>query len=69
MSYLEMGCRGLQGLEIQETQEWETRLVSILERNRLHLTLHWERNLRLQGSCRFLEEKKDKKRQNSATET
>lgn len=69
VSNLEMGCRGWQVLEIQETREWETRLVSSPERNHLHLMLHWERNLPLQGSCRFLEEKEtNKKRKKSVTE-
>lgn len=57
-----MGCKGLQVLEILETQEWGTRLASILVRNRLHLTLRWERNLQHQASCRFLEGEADKKR-------
>lgn len=59
MSNLEMECRGLLALETQETQEWETRLVNSLEKSHLHLMLHWERNLLPQGSCRFLEEKKE----------
>lgn len=52
-----MGCTGWQALEIPETQEWETRPGNSLERSHLRLMLHWERNLLLRGSCRFLEEK------------
>lgn len=62
VSHLEMGCKGLQVLEIQETQEWETRLASILVRNRWHPTLRWERNLQHQASCRFLEGGQTKKK-------
>lgn len=56
-----MGCTGWQVPETLETQEWETRPVSSLERSHLHLMLHWERNLLHQGSCRFLRKKKHKK--------
>lgn len=56
-----MGCTGWQVLEILEIQEWETRPGSSLERSHLRLMLHWERNLLLQGSCRFLEEGKKTK--------
>lgn len=59
---------GWQVLEILETQEWETRPASSLERSHLHLTLRWERNLLLRGSCRFLEAKQ-KKGQNLVNET
>lgn len=52
-----MGCTGWQVPETLETQEWETRPVSSLERSHLHLMLHWERSLLHQGSCRFLREK------------
>ncbi len=57
-----MGCTDSQVPEILETQEWETRPGSSLERSHLRLMLHWERSLQLQGSCRFLEEKKKKKK-------
>lgn len=52
-----MGCMGWQVLETPGTQEWGTRLGSTLERSHLRLMLHWERNLLLQGSCRFLKKK------------
>lgn len=55
MCYLERGCTDWQVLEILETQEWETKQGSNLERSHLHLMLHWEKNLQLQESCRFLE--------------
>lgn len=48
----------MQVLEIQETPEWGTRLVSNLERNHLHLMQHWERILLLRGSFHFLQDKK-----------
>lgn len=55
-----MGCKDWQALESPETQEWATRLGSSLERSHLRLMLHWERNLLLQGSCRFLKQKEKK---------
>lgn len=65
VSNLEMGCTDLQVLEIQETPEWGTRLVSNPERNHLHLMQHWGRTLLLRGSFHFLQGKKP----NSETET
>lgn len=50
-----MGCRGWPGLETQESQAWETRLVSNPERSHLHQTLRWERTLPPPVSFHFLE--------------
>lgn len=46
------GCMDLQGLGILGNQEWVTRQGSNQERSHLHQTLHWERSLLLQESCR-----------------
>lgn len=50
-----MGCRGWPVLETQESQAWETRLVSNQERSHLHQRLHWERNLLPLVSFHFLQ--------------
>lgn len=55
-----MGYTGWQGLEILETQEWATRLESSPEKSHLRPTLHWEKSLLLQESCRFLKDREEK---------